>query len=73
METIKDDKDVGINRIISIFKDNGNMLMMKEKIGNISKGIETKEQIRNWKVENTISEINILPNRIKTNIREPWK
>lgn len=73
METIKDDKDVGINRIISIFKDNGNMLMMKEKIGNISKGIETKEQIRNWKVENTISEIKILPNRIKTNIREPWK
>jgi hypothetical protein len=47
VETIKDDKDVGINRIISIFKDNGNMLMMKEKIGNISKGIETKEQIRN--------------------------
>ena len=47
METIKDDEDVGINRTISIFKNNGNMLMMKEKIGNISKGIETKEQIRN--------------------------
>ena len=32
METIKDDGDVGINRTISIFKDNGNTLMMKEKI-----------------------------------------
>jgi len=42
METIKDDEDVGINRTISIFKNNGNMLMMKEKIGKISKGIETK-------------------------------
>lgn len=82
METIKDDGDVGINRTISIFKGNGNTLMMKEKIGNISKGIETKEQIRNWKVENIISEIKILPIkifknliflRIKTNIGEPWK
>lgn len=68
METIKDDGDVGINRTISIFKDNGNTLMMKEKIWNISKGIETKEQIRNWKVENIISEIKILPIKIFKNL-----